>query len=128
MDLDRLLYYQDSSQDKLLEDNNVIIIPFRQLFVIVSGAVSAPGRFPYIPDRTYEYYVNLAGGFDPNRHLGSRVIVTDINNKRVSSAKAIQPESKIVAPNNNPLFIITRAASIISAITSVVVIVISLMQ
>ena len=116
------------SLDKPLENNDVIVIPFRQLFVIVSGAVVSPGRFPYIPDRTYEYYVNLAGGFNPNLHSGSRVIVTDIENNRVSSSDVIQPESKIVAPNNNPLFIIPQTASIISAITSVVVIVISLLQ
>ena len=54
--------------------------------------------------------------------------ITNINNKRVSTSEVITPESKIVAPNNNPLFVITQAASIISVITSVVMIAISVLS
>ena len=88
----------------------------------------APGRYPYIPDRTYEYYVNLSGGFDQNRHSGSKVIITDINNNRITNTQIIEPETRIVAPNNNPLFIFSQVASIVSAVTSIVIVILSSLQ
>ena len=57
-----MLYDANFYSDFELEENDILRIPFKQLFVIVSVAVNQPGKYPYIPDRTYDYYVNLAGG------------------------------------------------------------------
>ena len=104
------------------------MIPFKQFFVIVSGAVLMPGRYPYIPDRTYEYYVDLAGGFDPERHTGKAVIITDIDNKVLGKDDPIGPETKIVAPNNNPLYLFGRISGIVGTIISITTLVITLLR
>lgn len=68
VDLESLLRSKD--QDVELMHGDYIIIPFRQYFVIVAGAVKNPGKFPFVPDRTWRYYVNLAGGIDSDRNAG----------------------------------------------------------
>ncbi|MEA3452272.1 MAG: SLBB domain-containing protein, partial [Bacteroidota bacterium] len=63
-----LLYNNNEDIDIKLDHNDRIIIPFRQYFVNIGGEVNSPGRYPYIPNRTWEYYVNMAGGFNNLTH------------------------------------------------------------
>ncbi|MBT3271602.1 MAG: hypothetical protein HN368_00490, partial [Spirochaetales bacterium] len=119
LDLQAILYEKNGKGDLPLAANNRIIIPFKQYFVSVSGAVSRPGRYPYIPDRTYEYYVDLAGGFDTERHSGNVVSISDINGNSLRQRDFIGPESKIVAPNNNVFYFLGKAAIIVSLVSSV---------
>lgn len=128
IDIELLLFRQPDARDIELSAFDRIIIPFRQFFVIVSGAVMTPGRYPFIPDRTYEYYIDLAGGFDPERHTGKAVTITDINNNLISTEEYIQPETKIVAPNNNPLYMFGRISGILSTIISITTLVITLLR
>jgi protein involved in polysaccharide export with SLBB domain len=46
VDLNQFIYYNDFSKDMVLENGDRVIIPFRQYFVLVSGAVKVPGRYP----------------------------------------------------------------------------------
>jgi len=128
IDLELLLFRQPDAKDVTLQAFDRIMVPFRQFFVIVSGAVMTPGRYPYIPDRTFEYYIDLAGGFDPERHTGDTVFITDINNNRLSTNDRIGPETKIVAPNNNPLYAFGRISGILGTIISITTLVITLLR
>ncbi|MDR2489887.1 MAG: SLBB domain-containing protein, partial [Spirochaetaceae bacterium] len=38
----------------------IFIDPAKNYFVTVAGSVRMPGRYPYMPDRTWEYYIALA--------------------------------------------------------------------
>jgi len=51
--------------------------------VTVAGAVAVPGRYPYIPDRDWSYYINLAGGFNPERNSSEKVTITDLNGRKM---------------------------------------------
>jgi protein involved in polysaccharide export with SLBB domain len=126
VDMEAMLYRFDLSDDIPLERYDRIIIPFKQFFVIVSGAVLSPGRYPYIPDRTYDYYVELAGGFDPDRHIGNRVRILDIGGEPLGSEDFISPEAKIYAPNNNPFYILGKTATIVSAASSIVAVILAI--
>ena len=66
-DLSKFLYSTDFSSDMPLEQADVVLVPFRQFFVSVAGAVNLPARYPFVPDRTWEYYVSLAGGFNEDK-------------------------------------------------------------
>jgi hypothetical protein len=92
MDLGRYIYYNDFSQDLALMNGDLIVIPFRQFFVLVSGAVKAPGRYPYVPDRKADYYINLAGGRDSLTNTGRGMTITDVNNRKVDTLAMIEPE------------------------------------
>jgi protein involved in polysaccharide export with SLBB domain len=60
-----MLYDSSYRSEYYVEANDVLVIPFRQYFV----TVAKPGRYPYMPDRDWEYYIALAGGFDPVRNM-----------------------------------------------------------
>jgi len=128
LDVAEILYDSDYDSDLIVEPFDTLIIPFRQLFVTVAGAVKAPGRFPYIPDRTAEYYIGLAGGVDPDRNsIVSTSKIIDLEGKSLKFDAMITPECTITVPTNSITYFfskyapyITTAASAISATVSVI--------
>jgi len=126
INLNPILYNASYRDDILVEDGDILIIPFRQYFVTVAGSVARPGRYPYIPDRTWEYYIGLAGGFIAERNAFSSVNITDMNGKKRKKTDAILPETTITASTNHALYyfnlyspVILTAFSILSAFISI---------
>jgi protein involved in polysaccharide export with SLBB domain len=122
MDLNRHLYYNDFSRDIALENGDIIVVPFRQYFVLVSGAVKLPGRYPYAPDRQADYYINLAGGRDELLNNGRGITITDMH-KRTEKLRAdtvIQPETMIRVPTNRFTAHFNQYGPIITTILSIV--------
>ena len=95
------------------------MIPFRQYFVSVSGAVHNPGRYPYIPDRKYDYYVGLAGGFVRSQNVHEAVTIRNINGKKMSKNDFITPEANIEAKTNSFGFFFNQYAPIVTTILSI---------
>lgn len=126
VDLREFLYSRVLENDILLEPLDRIVVPFRQFFVTVSGAVALPGQYPYIPDRTYEYYVGLAGGADPNKNLGGRPRLRDVNGARRALSAYVQPEDNIFMPTNNPLAYLSPVATVVGTAVSVISLVLAL--
>lgn len=62
VDLRRLLYEGDESQDLELRSGDQVYIPSNVRRVFVNGVVRTGGAFPYVPNRTAEEYLGLAGG------------------------------------------------------------------
>jgi protein involved in polysaccharide export with SLBB domain len=118
--LDRFLYQQDFSNDIVLENGDTIIIPFRQYFVLVSGAVKTPGRYPYVPDRTADYYINLAGGRDDLLNNGRGIHIMDINNRKIPDTSLISPETMITVPTNRLTARFNQYGPVITTILSIV--------
>jgi polysaccharide export outer membrane protein len=127
-DIETLLYRYDTRKDIVMEPSDVVIVPFRQYFVTVSGAVMAPGRYPYVPDRSWKYYVNLAGGPDPARNIGESLTITDMDENPKPKSSPIQPEDRIYVRTNDPLYYLGKFAGIISTILSVTALVIGLVR
>ncbi len=101
VNIEKLLYNYNPIDDIELKPYDSIIIPFKQFFVSVSGAVISPGRYPYVPNRTYEYYVSLAGGIDPDKNTNNKVIIKDMEEILRTTEAVIQPEDKIYVPANS---------------------------
>jgi protein involved in polysaccharide export with SLBB domain len=101
IDLNKILYDSSYISDLIIEPNDTLRIPFKQYFVSVAGSVKNPGRYPYIPDRTYEYYIGLAGGFVKSENTGESVSIIDINGDKVKKNEFITPESTITAKTNS---------------------------
>jgi protein involved in polysaccharide export with SLBB domain len=122
IDLNRHLYYNDFSRDIALENGDIIVVPFRQYFVLVSGAVKLPGRYPYAPDRQADYYINLAGGRDELLNNGRGITITDMN-KRTEKLKmntVIMPETMIRVPTNRFTAHFNQYGPVITTILSIV--------
>jgi protein involved in polysaccharide export with SLBB domain len=120
INLNRILYDADFHQEVLIEENDVLIIPFRQYFVTVAGAVMAPGRYPYIPNRDWEYYISLAGGFIPTRNISSTIKILDINGKTLKKTDLIGPETTITAQTNHWLYYFNQFAPLVTTTLSIV--------
>ena len=118
IDLSKFLFSKDFSADMVLQSADVVLVPFRQSFVSVSGAVNLPGRYPFVPDRTWDYYVNLAGGFDQDKNSGQKVDIIDVKGMRQQKTRPIQPEDSIVAASNSVLYIFGKYAVVISTVLS----------
>jgi hypothetical protein len=125
--LNQFLYRQDFSSDFALENGDTIIIPFHQYFVLVTGAVKAPGRYPYIPERMADYYINLAGGRDDLLNNGRGTRVTDMNNRKLPASSVIAPETMIDIPTNRFSARFNQYGPIITTILSIITTTISIL-
>lgn len=103
-----------------MKNNDTLLIPFKQFFVSVSGAVYLPGRYPYIPDRTWDYYIGLAGGFLKEKNAGDAIVITDVNGKKHKKSEFIKPEMTIEAKSNSGLYYFNQYAPIVTTILSAV--------
>jgi len=114
INLNPMLYDASYRDTVLVQENDILIVPFRQYFVTVAGSVEKPGRYPYIPDRDWEYYIGLAGGFLTTRNAFQSVVITDIHGKKIKKTDAITPETVITANTNHGLFYFNQYAPVIT--------------
>ena len=120
MDLNPMLNDSSYYSNIKLESNDRMIVPFRQFFVSVAGAVINPGRYPYIPDRKWDYYVGLAGGFVKTANAGESVTIQDVDGNKYSKRMDITPETTITANTNSPLYYFNQYVPVITTILSLI--------
>jgi protein involved in polysaccharide export with SLBB domain len=119
LNINPLLYDVNYQNDTEIREGDMLVIPFRQYFVSVAGAVYNPGRYPYIPDRGWDYYIGLAGGFTEN-NSNSAITLIDMNGKTMNQSDPITPETTITARSNSGLYYFNRVAPIITTILSII--------
>jgi protein involved in polysaccharide export with SLBB domain len=120
VNLNPILYDAEYHSEFFIEESDTLIIPFRQYFVTVAGAVVLPGRYPYIPDRGWDYYIALAGGFVPGRNSMQSVTITDITGKKQNKSAPITPETVITADTNAFLFYFNQYAPVVMTTLSLI--------
>jgi protein involved in polysaccharide export with SLBB domain len=119
LNINPMLYDSSYRSQYFVERNDVLIIPFRQYFVTVAGAVALPGRYPYIPDRSWEYYVALAGGFVRERNSRESVVIKDIGGRTMRKTDPIAPETTITARTNAGLYYFNQYAPVVTTLLSI---------
>jgi len=124
INLNNALFDASYRSEILIQNNDTLIIPFRQFFVTVAGGVVRPGRLPFIPDRGWEYYIAMAGGFHPSRNVCGRVIITDMDGRRLDPNEPIGPETIIHARTNSVFFWAREVAPLLSVILSTITLVV----
>ena len=120
LNLNQILHDASFYSTEYVQKNDTLIVPFRQFFVSVSGAVASPSRYPYIPDRDWKYYVGLAGGMKEFQNVGNAVRITDKDGKQLSKSDPIQPESNINVLANSPWYVWSQYSGGIVTILSLV--------
>ena len=120
IDLYSMLFDPEYEDDLKMEADDVLVVPFKQFFVTVSGAVKVPGRYAYVPDRTWEYYVGLAGGFDPDLNVREKITMTTNDGGNLSKADYILPETTIDAARNSFGYNFNKYATPILTILSII--------
>ncbi|AEF81737.1 polysaccharide biosynthesis/export family protein [Leadbettera azotonutricia] len=120
INLNMMLYDASFYSRYFVEENDVLVIPFRQYFVTVAGSVALPGRYPYIPDRNWDYYVALAGGFNPVQNSRESVEILDISGKKLAKTSVIGPETTITAKANSFLYHFNQYAPILTTTLTII--------
>lgn len=113
------LLTSDGKGDIELCQGDVVVIPFSQLFVTVNGAVNNPGNYAYVPDRTVDYYINLAGGYSSDARTDKQVDVFDKDGKRVKNVQNVDAQSTITVARSTFQNDISLALSVLSLVTSI---------
>lgn len=119
INLEEILYNQEFYSSEYVQNKDILLVPFRQFFVTVAGAVPNPGRYSYIPDRDWSYYVGLAGGIDTYRNSLKAVTITDVDGKRYSKKDNIIPEMTIEVEENSGWYKWNRISGGITAILTI---------
>ena len=107
-------------------DQNDVIHPEDQIFVMpetikVQGAVFAPGSFSYRQGLPESYYVNLAGGIDPERNGDGEVRILDSSGKTRQAGEPVMPGDLIYAPNKEFSYNLTKYGPLIVTILATIV-------
>lgn len=117
MNLDAVLFGATSDDSIAVEDGDTLVVPFKQVFVTVAGAVLSPGTYPFNPGRNWEYYIAQAGGFTPTQNAMNKITITDANGRKMKKSDPIVPETVITASSNNFMYTV---APIITFVLSII--------
>jgi protein involved in polysaccharide export with SLBB domain len=75
VDFEKLFYKNDHSQDVILEDGDIVVIPKIPKVVTVTGRVANPGGVTYIADANIKYYLAKVGGAAWDADLGKTKVI-----------------------------------------------------
>ncbi len=99
VDLQRLLVEKDETQNILLQNGDVVLLPVSEDKVYVVGEVKTPGGVDFRPDLTPREYVTLAGG-PTNRAKFKNTLITFRNGQTYAMADAppLEPGAVVTVP------------------------------
>ncbi len=103
----------------VLQQGDVVVLPFAQLFVTVNGAVQNPGNYAYVPGESAEYYIGLAGGLSLDARADRKLNVFDETGKAVRRSAPIGGGYTITAAKDTLGRDLAVASSVIVFATSV---------
>lgn len=63
IDVESLLKTRDDKYNLLLKKNDFIFIPDKNKTITITGNVTIPGKYTYIPNTTFNAYIEKAGGY-----------------------------------------------------------------
>jgi protein involved in polysaccharide export with SLBB domain len=100
IDLEGLFVRGDSTQNHLLRDGDIVILPTRVHMVRVSGRVVSPGLVSFQSGRAYREYIDAAGGFDRAADKGRVRLIKKRSGARLKpgSRSEIEPGDMIWVP------------------------------
>lgn len=120
IDVSKILYDTSYYSQEFVEPYDTLMIPFKQAFVSVAGAVNTPGRYPYIPGRTWDYYIGLAGGFVVDKNANQSITIKDIKGNVLGKTDPITPETTITASTNSFTYYFSKYSPVITTILSLI--------
>ena len=104
-------------REAIQSEDRIFVIPAD---VMVQGAVFTPGSFSYREGLPASYYVNLAGGIDPERNWNRQVKVYDSLGKRRKAADPVKAGDRIYVPNNGFVYNFNRYAPIFLTMVTII--------
>jgi len=127
INLDNALYNISYRGEVLVQENDILVIPFRQFFVSVAGAVERPGIYAFLPGMDWEHYIAVAGGFIPHRNSRKSVTILDADGMKLNKKDMISPGSTITADTNRFMFYFNHYAPVVTTTLSAVTTLLTIM-
>lgn len=75
VDFEKLVAQNDRTQDIILENGDVIVVPKEPKVVSVTGSVANAGGVTYVPNANLTYYLAKAGGASWDANLGKTKVI-----------------------------------------------------
>jgi len=97
-------------------EDRIFLIPAD---VMVQGAVFAPGSFSYREGLPTTYYINLAGGIDPERNSSRKIRHYDSSGNRREESAQVMAGDRLYVPNTSFVYNFNRYAPIIVTIVGI---------
>lgn len=116
IDLRGMLSGADRGESLVLQADDQLTIPFAQRFVSVSGAVARPGTYAYVPDKTTEYYLAIAGGATADAYKPITVSVTAADGAKVAGDSIVGQEYSIRVKENTFVKDLAPAVAIVGLV------------
>ena len=104
INLDNALYNISYRGEVFVQENDILVIPFRQFYISVAGAVERPGSYAFLPGMDWEHYIAMAGGFIPNRNFKKKVSIVDAEGIQLNKTDMISPGTTITADTNRFMY------------------------
>lgn len=117
-----------SSSGITMQDDDVLVIPFNQRFVTVSGAVTRSGVYAYVPDKTASYYLALAGGATSDAAHKDSWEAKDKEGTRLDKDAIIPEEATIYVRPNTFVKNLAPTVAVIGLVSSLLSIVYTIAQ
>ncbi len=111
VNMEAVLYDFKPEHDIVLQPMDRIILPVRRPTVMVSGDVPITGRFPYNPSENYLYYLNLAGGIDPEQDHQEDITVRSEDGKEKDLNAVIMPGDNIYVHPSDAFVVVSGAVN-----------------
>ncbi|NQT65226.1 MAG: SLBB domain-containing protein [FCB group bacterium] len=99
LDIPALLSGDKSSNNLTLHDGDFIIVPQKNSFINVTGQVIAPGLIAFETGKSFDYYIEQAGGYDWNARKSNVRLI------RANTGKWIKPKSDTIVMEGDIIFI-----------------------
>lgn len=120
LDFNEILYNGAESGNLALKSSDRFVIPFNQMLVAVVGGVVNPGVYGYVPGRTADYYINLAGGYSSNSKGEKGVTIENGSGIRMGFDDPLTPETTISVERDDLSEKLASTVTIVSLVTSVI--------
>ncbi len=103
INISEVMTKEDSEYNVVMKDKDILVIPFKHQVVYVAGSVNSSGTVPFIENRTAEYYIGAAGGYNIEENLFRSYSVRDVYGNKIDKHSIISPEDLIWVNKNHPM-------------------------
>jgi polysaccharide export outer membrane protein len=131
IDVENLWKTRNPELDIELKPRDHIVIPIKQIMVIVAGEVYNPGVFPFQSNKIVSDYIKLAGGINVQKGDPNRIFFVDSEGNRIPVTLGSEvPSGSLIFVDRNALekttYTVSRFTIIVALIASVVTITLDL--
>ncbi len=131
VDFEKLFLSGDSTQDVILQSEDIVIVPSVKKTIYVFGQVVSPGHIPFIAGEDAFYYVGKAGGFTERARDGDMKIIKGKTKQWLDPDETDIEDGDYVWIPKDPdrpfayyMTIASQAASVLSVIIGIAVVIV----